>query len=183
MLDVEPMYPIRHGNYLVDVHGEIIGHVDVADEFEVRDERGAHWVLRKLQEHDAEILKLEAMKATFINNLDAMIQDQRRGKAWLSLKFSGQLKAWAQAQLKGKAKTLKTPYGKLSFRKVPAKVVVTDLDRALFWARGYAPEAIVVKESLSLTALKEHMDKVTRNSGLQVEPEHERFAVDTSVGR
>lgn len=135
---------IRDGDYLVDAGtGEILNHVETAGRFAVWDQSSAEWVLEKVQILDAEAAALQARKKTIIRNLDSMLADVERRRKWWALRFSDELQAWTERELAGKkSRTIKTPFGRLFFKKQPRKLEVTDPDRLLEWAKTVARDAV-----------------------------------------
>lgn len=125
--------------------GEIIGMVDVKEEFHVVDDDSAEWVLEKLSEHEAEVRALELRKQALVANLDAMIKDKQRHVDFLHYRFDKELEDYASVALAhSKEKHIKTPWGRLSFRRSPDTRRVREgrLQDALAWAEEYCPDAV-----------------------------------------
>jgi hypothetical protein len=186
---VEPLY-IRDDGYVVDVEtGEIIRHEEQPDAFAVTDEASANWVLGKWQDEDAAIAGLEEARQrqhkAIDENFDRKIQIHVRRKNWLSWRFLGQLKEYAESALSdGKRRTLALTNGCLSFRRKPAstKIDVTDLRKAVAWCEENEPTAIKVSTSILTTPLKGLVDRLPTDAfEVTVTEAVDSFAVDTGI--
>ncbi len=173
---------IQHDLYLVDeATGEIVGHVEETERFHVHDQGSAEWVLSKWFEADSELAALEARKKVLLANIDAMQRDHQRRLDWLNLRFGDELREWARTELEGsKSRTLKTVFAKLSFRKLKAKLLVHDEEKAVAWAKVNQPQAVKTTEKLLVSMLENVYDDFEA-PGLSIEPARDKFSVDTGV--
>lgn len=172
---------VTKDGYLIDDEtGEVVGHADSPEAFRVTDLASAEWVLEKMQTTDADIAALESRKRAIVANIDAQVKAHQSRRQWLDARFLNDLRQFAAVALSGvKAKTVVTPFGKMSFRKVASRVVVTDTDAALAWAEREMPGAVKVSKSILVSAIPRGMDLPAFAFGL-TETE-ERFSVDTGI--
>ncbi len=126
--------------------GECLG--TVKPEFHVTDQASAEWVLEKASALDQDIAGLTARKNALIANMDVMIKEKSNQKAGLLYRFGPELEHFAKENLPKGKKTWTCPFGSVGFRATQAKIEVQDEERAMAWAKQFAPEAIKVKESL-----------------------------------
>jgi hypothetical protein len=107
--------------------------------FTITDRKSAEWALRKIASKQAEIDLVRAQAADMLRSLQSDL-DSFNGR------YAAQLEAWAREALEatgGKSRTVKTLCGNLSFRTVPARLVVGGMEDALQTARLVAPDAVV----------------------------------------
>jgi len=151
---------VEHDGYLIDADtGEVIGLAELTGEdFVIRTREDAERILRRLQHCDFGKASCESRKAVVIANIDAEIASYDRKRAYLIAAFGEPLKMYAEnALMHTKGRTLRTDYGKLSFRTSPGgKISPRDTTAAIEWARGHCPDAVETKEvvKLRLTPLK-----------------------------
>lgn len=174
---------IRHGDWLVDeTTGEI---VDIVTEpqhddtpFIIHDQASAEWVMSKLFDEEAEIAAIRKRREVLLSNLDAMEKVHQRRADWLRYRFGGELEDHAAIELDGKkGRSIKTPFGTLSFRKKAAKLVVEDEAAALDWAKSNRSDAVKVTEKVLVSLLPQ----TGAVPGTRVEPEQDTFSVKTGV--
>jgi hypothetical protein len=172
---------IEKDGYLIDPEtGEVMGHAEEKPAFRVNDLPSCEWVLEKMQACDADIASLEMRRRAICANIDSQVAALRKRRQWLDMRFLSDLRAFAaEALLGSKSKTLTTPFGRLSFRRTPARIVVTDGDAAIAWAEREVPEAVKTVKSVLVSALKGRED-LPRFAFETTDPE-ERFGVDTGV--
>jgi hypothetical protein len=172
-----------HGDYVIQAEtGEILGLArDAATEppFRVNSRSEAEWVLEKLTEAESEIAALDKRKAVLISNIEAMQREHEHRAQWLRVRFGPELEEWARTELAGKkTRTLKTPFGTLSFRKRPEKLVVDEEEKAIAWADKWGiTDAIKRTEKLLISMIPP--DKIP--DGCHIEPEQDRFRIDTGM--
>lgn len=142
------------------------------DAFHVTDHASASWVTDKMQSWRSEIERIKATAAAEVKRREAMIQ-------YFTLRFEQELESFARSQLSGDRKTTVLSNGiKLSFRKIAPKLDVRDEDAFLDWAKAWLPEAVVVKESVSKTAVNGHWkDTGEIPQGCEVQPERVGFYI------
>lgn len=180
-LVAEPIEEIV-GDWVIDLStGEILRHVQACDEFHVEDMASAEWVLERMAEVDGDILGLEARLAAITDQMGAMVRDRKNRREWLDRRFGAELEHFAAGELLGaKTRTLKTPYGSLSFRTSPGSIKVVNEEGALEWAKAHCPEAVKVKESVLVTPLK-GQEEMLPVAFFEVEGPKDRFYVKTGV--
>ena len=96
--------------------------------------------------------------------------------------FGRQIEAWVRSEvekLNGKRKSLALPAGTVGFRTIAAKLVIDDENVVLSWARINLPEAVVVTEKLSKSAINENTATTGEIpcDGVHLEPAAERFFI------
>lgn len=108
--------------------------------FMVTDRKSAEWALRKIASKQAEIDLVRDQAADMLRSLQSDL-DSFNGR------YAAQLEAWAREALEatgGKSRTVKTLCGNLSFRTVPARLVVESEEDALQTAKLVCPQAVAV---------------------------------------
>lgn len=171
---------IRHGDYLVnEATGEITGlAVDQEAPFRVHDQSSAEWVLEKLHEAESQVAAIAARRSVLLANLEAMERPIMHRVEWLRMRFGRELEEWAKRELAGqKVRSVRTPFGALSFRKVKAQLVVDDEKQAAAWAKAQAPEAVKVTEKF----LVSRVPAGAVPPGCHIAPARESFTVKTGV--
>lgn len=124
------------------------------ERFRVDTDEKASWALRKLAH-------IRARKAS--NELIAEAERDRIN-AWLTAVnhpldtdeqfFEGLLADYGRMQRDAEGrKTVSLPYGEIKTRETKAKVIVTDADTVLAWAKTAHPEIVKVTERVGLTEL------------------------------
>lgn len=182
---------VEHNGLYVDRDtGEIVG-VATANEsgggFRVRDRASAEWVLERIFEAESEYDALKRRLDTYARNIFDMQAEHARRAKWLRKRFGDELEAWARAELEGqKQRTVRTPFGRLSFRKRKARVVVTDEDAVLAWAKVNESNAVKVIEKFLVSEVRADRLRVWLTGGpvppgFAIEPEHDTFKIDTGV--
>lgn len=162
--------------------------------FQIEDDASAAWAMRKLLHAEQERQK----------NVEVGEAEHQRIDAWLERVnskfnrdiefFEGLLRVYAVKQRAEGRKTIDTPYGSVKSRQTQAKFQVHDVDQFLSWADKNCPDAITVKVSPSVSALKglvsvEHtdtlgwvamMDTGEIVPGVSVEPADVSYTVEVS---
>lgn len=189
--------------FLIDpVTGEVLGHVDQREEFHVSDLASAEWVLEKMQSLDSEVAGLEMRLQAVSEQIGAMIADRRRRREWLEKRFEAELEAFAARELADrKERSLKTPFGTLSFRKQPVRIAIregvqtTDSCKAgeshilpplVDWAMVYHPESVKKTVAFQISQLPKGLGISDVDGDLPAEffeeiPESQTFYVTTGV--
>lgn len=174
---------IQHGDYLVDIEtGEVLGMVGT-ERFCVHDRDSAEWVLRKLWDAEAEVAAIRARRKVLLDNLEAMEAEHQRRVEWLRWRFGPELEEWATDELEGKkVRSIKTPFGTLSFRRKPPRVVVTDEARAIasLEEAGYT-DAVKVQRSVLVSMLPDGWVSLQRPDGFSVEAGSDGFSIKTGL--
>lgn len=190
---------IDSDGYIYDLEtGEVLGHSgEVADDgFRILSAEGADWVLEKMALQEAELARVESLRAALIANLDSMLVEPRNRLAWLHRRFDGELIAQAQRDLEakgGRSKTAKYPHGKVALRKTPGSAEITDRDLAVEFVAEWAPDhvkrsvgiegvrAAILAEADALEGVTDVSDLTdTRRFFRSAEP-GERWSIDTGL--
>lgn len=135
----------------IDADDQNVG-IKVDDEFHVRDERSANWVLRKI----AECRSYRERVARWAQG-ETLRAD--RQEAFLMHRFCSELEAWTRQQLgkqHGRRQSIALPAGVLGFRREPTKLLVLDERALIGWCRDNLPAAIKVTESLLKNEIQTH---------------------------
>jgi hypothetical protein len=171
-----------HDGYIVDPEtGEVLGHTEASERFAVTDIESAEWVLSKMQEAQADVLAQRCRLDAIQSQMQAMIEDKARRCSYLEARFGHELEAFAARELEGgKSKTLKTPFGSLSFRTVPGSIRVVNVELAVVWAETFEPKAVKVSKSVLVSGLK-GMESGLPSAAFEVVPPNERFRIETGV--
>lgn len=179
-METETQELIEIDGFLVAPDGEIIDHVERGPAFHVMDRGSAEWVLEKLQIADAAKLALETRLLAIHENLGRLILEQERRREWLERRFGDELAAFAQTQLRGRARTWTTPYGSVAFRKTVARVEITDMAAAVAWAKR---EGLLwhVAETVKVAELKEAVLRDPPEAGFAITPGGESVKFNTGV--
>ena len=143
------------------------------------------WLLERIGKRQAMIEQNDAVAKERILQMEDWRQGENakleRAIEWFRYEVKKLLpmdaKSFQQAYGK-KSRTL--PFGTVGYKKHPAKIEITDADRALLWAKAHNLP-VTVKESVSKTVLKEAVENITDNpDGFGVLPGHDEFFVRTN---
>lgn len=112
-------------------------------------------------------------------------QEQRRAtreEQTLLFLFGRQIENWLRAEiikLNGRRKSINLPAGCIGFRSVGDRLVIDDEAVVLKWAKVHLPDAVIVTEKLSKSAINEHAEKVgvIPDEGVHIEPTSEKFYI------
>ena len=116
----------------------------VDEAFHVRDQQRANWVLKK-------IIAEREYRARCAAWFEAETRRSERREQFLMHRFGVELEEWTRQQLAnqyGKRRNVLLPAGVLGFRTTPAKLVIADEPKLLFWCRQHLPTAVKVMESV-----------------------------------
>jgi hypothetical protein len=118
------------------------------------DMSGVEWFAEKVFEHEMEIRAIEARRRALVKNLDDMAAEHRRAIDTLMHVYGSAVQRVVRQEVQGKkVKHVKTPYGRLGFRKAPSTIVLeVPEEDAVKWAEAVAPE--IVKKRVNKTDLK-----------------------------
>jgi len=173
--------------YIVDAEsGEVLG-LAQKEEFHITDEESFNWVMKKFLDTESKLESIEhspevAQAKAILANAESMTKDAQRRLDWLTARFSQELAEYARPQLPKGSKSFKTIYGTVSFRSVPAKLVVYDLPSALEWAKKHCPEAIKVTEDFQFSKVnKALIEDLKRQKGFAVIDGSEKVTIKTGV--
>jgi len=153
ILESENTQSIVEEGYLVDPEtGEVLGLASTpTPEFEVTDVDSAEWVLAKIGEADAEILKLQLMLNGSIERMTKRIKAQQRRSDYLRARFEPGLTEVARKNLPKSGKTWNALNGSVAFRATKDRVDVPkeNTDQAIGWLKKKGlNEAIKTTESI-----------------------------------
>ncbi len=152
------------GEYVLDADtGEILRPY-IAEGFSVKDQASFDWVLKKILDAETD-MNARQMKHNFIlEQMKAEMKQARSRVEWLKGRFGPELEAYAlqlieeeQAQRPGKnvSKTIKSLFGKVSFRTVAGRLKVKDAEKALAWAKQYFEPAVKTEETFLISLVPE----------------------------
>ena len=115
--------------------------------FQVNDRESAEWVVGKMLDLDAREARLKA-------GYEAARREIERERAFFERRFGDDLRNVTLREILsegGRKKSVKLLNGTVGFRSTPEKVEVTDSEVAMEWALKNAEQAVVVKETRSLS--------------------------------
>jgi hypothetical protein len=192
LAELPPGHVLTLDGYIVDSEsGEVVGvfpapgEVEVpagATRFEVADQEGAEWVLKRLAEAESGLAAVEARRAALNANLDAMAAEHRARIKFLEWRFGPELGAWAARAAAPGKKSVTTAWGRVGFRRAGGRIVPRDPEAALAWAREHAPEAVKVAESLLVSKLKGREESLPGEL-FEVTEVEDAFYYQTGVGK
>ena len=142
--------------------------------FTVHDEASANWVIRRIGEARKYAERVEAWAAVELRRAE-------REERFFLERYGPQLEAWARQRLvanRGRSKTIRMPAGTVGFRTTPPRLAIAD-DRALLrWCKSNLPLAVVVREQVLKSAVKDHIKSTGEcPDGAEVVGGGERFFV------
>lgn len=153
---------------------EKLASVEVPEQFAVRDEATANWLVRKVVEADAHIARVK-------EQADREIRRTQHERDFLMLRYGRQLESWARLELanhKGRRKSVNLLSGTVGFRSHGEKLIVDDESKLLKWAEKNCRAAVVVVHKIAKTAINNHFDRNGElPSGMHLEPPKEVFFV------
>ena len=179
-----PTYITLDNRLLLDPEtGEMIEPDDKP--FSVHDDQSADWVLRKLQEIDADLLALDALYQARVNMLVQRAKALTRQRTWLKNRFKMDLQVYATQQIdllnsgKKAAKSIKLTYGTLGYRSSAGSIEVREdnLKDAIAWDESHCPAA--VSKSILKTPLKA-MKELPSHLFESIPPQ-ENFYISTGI--
>ena len=121
--------------------------------FRVHDEATANWLVRKIVEARAYAERVQAWAALELRRAE-------REERFFLERYGPQLEAWARERLaesRGRRKSLRLPAGAVGFRTAPPHLSVTDEALLIRWCKANLPLAVVVKEQIARTTVKQHI--------------------------
>ncbi len=154
----------------VDLESVDAGPLAVTD-----DERLLFRYVRRAAQLEAEMVRVKECAAAMMHDLQA----KRDG---LEFVYGGMAAQIARNMLKGKSRSIKTPFGTAGFRKSAARLVVLDADAIkAAVANGELPEA-VVKKVETVNVVKAELDRLHELTseippGCELKPESDTFYV------
>lgn len=143
---------------------------------------------RTMADIDADIAAIEARRTALNANLDAMAAYARRRRESLEYLYGPAIQKVARENLPKGSKTWRCPWLSVAFRATPARLAVDDHEKAVAWASGMAPEAVVTKTEFKVSLLSKEMKSAIMESedggkaaGLSVVPGGESVTIQTGV--
>jgi phage host-nuclease inhibitor protein Gam len=119
------------------------------ERFAIRDAATAAWAIGTINAAKAELAyRTQAARD--------WIAEAERNVTALESRFLDELRAWGEANLPAKKKTIVFRTGRMEFRTKAARFAVVDEVKALDWSKQHLPAAVVVKETISAEALIAH---------------------------
>lgn len=195
----ESLLTITPEGWIIDPEGVIVGKQDIHPQWRPETLEDAEWVLNWMQQADSEIAAAKMRLQAVTEQLGAMLREREGRRQWLDRRFGPDLEQVAKGMLDGKKiRSVKTAYGTLSFRTVPARVTIREgvdtkligamsdgvisLPALLDWARANCPEAVKMSaefqisklpKDLTIADLPEEMFTMTE--------ETDAFKIDTGI--
>lgn len=144
----------------------------VPEAFHVHDANTANWVVRKINEARE---RAERAKAWAAKEAERAARDE----AFFLGRFGAEMAAWTRGEIDGsRRKSVDLPAGRAGFRTKPAALIVDDESKTLAWAETNCQAAVVVKRSLSKSALNDAFAKSGEvPDGAHVEDASEKFYI------
>lgn len=144
------------------------------ERFEITDDAQAAWAMRKLLSLRKKMAENESIADAERTRIDAWLHHTNSKFEPDTAYFEAILTRYAQQQrASDDRKSIETPYGVVKSRATQDKFKVTDEDKFFKWAEENLPDAIAVKRSPSLTALKKAVTvESTDTLGLVAMSEH-----------
>jgi len=176
--------------YIVNAEGEILGIADLPKPaFEVTDEESAEWVLSKIADAEAEVLKLQAMLSSVAERLQSRMKDQQKRIEWLNARYGADIAEVAKANLPKGKKTWKGVNGQVAFRTTNPRLDIPkeNTEKALGWLKDNGiTQAIKVTESIlkseipdDKTALLMEDAELRQIAGFELIPAGESVKIET----
>lgn len=132
--------------------GEILGHADVLDRFEVNSADAADWVLGMRSAIEADIVATDLRLRAVTEQLKAIRREHERKLAWWEWRFRPSLVAFARSVLAGrKERTARFTWGSVSFRRTQGSRQILDMEAAVAWMKTASPGRVKVVESVTVT--------------------------------
>ena len=145
------------GYIIDDQTGEIIGtERDQQDlPFQPKTQADMEWLMGKLNEHDAEIAKLEAQRDAINKQIDKMEHYHQNAGKFLHFRYGQALIEYARHNLPKGKKTWHCVFGNVAFRSTRGSVEILNPDGAILWAEKECPQAVKVTKSILKSELKD----------------------------
>ena len=123
------------------------------DEFHVRCERSANWVVRR-------IVEARAYRRRVQEWAERETRRAARRERFLLLRFGGELEDWTRQQIaasKGRLRSVHLPAGIVGFRAERPRLLVADESALTGWCRVHLPSAVQTVERVLKRPLNEHV--------------------------
>lgn len=150
------------------------------EDFHITDDASANWYLRKIAALEDEKARVKAQCEAIVKRLDGDAEGLRR-------LYESELQTYVRQKLadsKSRRKSVHFLQGTAQFRTVPARVVITDPQAALDYARQHLPDAVKVSESLHTDTYRAAVEaRGELLPGCDQEPERETFTLSFGKAR
>jgi hypothetical protein len=126
---------------------------EVDEQFTVRDEKSAAWVVRKIVEE-------RTYRERVAGWCEAETRRSERREQFLFHRFGGDLSDWTRRQLEsqyGSRRSIHLPSGVIGFRTEPTRIVVADEQKLIAWCSRHLPSAVKVVESILKSEISAHI--------------------------
>lgn len=160
---------------------------DDRERFKIEDDSQATWAMRKAAAARARLTEIQAIADAEIERIQQWAEHESRVPIRDLDYFEGILIEYGRQQRAEGRKTVSTPYGSIKSRSGQARFVFSDKAQFIEWARANRPEWLVVKEDVSLSALRDASITASADPesgevipGLDVEPPTVNFTVEVS---
>ena len=153
------------------------------ERFEITNDEQAAWAMRKLLAFRKKMAENEAIADAERTRIDAWLHRVNEKFAPDVAYFEAILTRYAQQQRTAEdRKSIETPYGSVKSRATQDKFKVIDEDEFFKWAEENLPDAIAVKRTPSLTALKKAVTvESTETLGMVAMSEHGEIVPGVAV--
>lgn len=148
---------------------------DKADEeFHVRCERSANWVVRRIVEGRSYRRRVQEWA-------ERETRRAQRRERFLLLRFGGELEDWARQQIAAsheKRRSVNLPAGVVGFRAERPRLMVADEATLLRWCRTHMPAAVRTVERVLIRPISDHVAETGElPDGTEINAPTERFYV------
>ncbi len=141
-----------------DIHDFDINEIPDDDEyrerFKIENDSQASWAMRKLLSLRNKVEENEAIADSERTRIDTWLYNANHRFDKDTQYFEFVLTEYAQSQRIAGRKSIETAYGSVKSRATQEKFLVTDEESFFAWAEQNLPDAIIVKRSPSLAAIK-----------------------------
>jgi len=141
----------------VDIHEFDVEEQPDRERFEVTDDNQAAWAMRHLLSVRQRIAENQAIADAERSRIDEWLDRANKKFEPDAVYFEAILLRYAQQQrASDDRKSIETPYGVIKSRATQDKFKVVDEESFLEWATDNLPDAVNVKITPSISALKDH---------------------------
>lgn len=132
-------------------------------------------IFERMASADAEMLACAARLRMVQENIGKQQKKAAQKREWLEGYYGEAITNYAREALVaagGKSKTLTLDHGKVSFRATKGTNTITDMEKAVEWAKRNLPEVVRVKEDVLVSALLDgiHEKNASVDAQFMVEP-------------
>ena len=145
--------------------GEIIGCATLEHNWVPKTKKDMEFILENMSTLDAQKTANDLRIKAIQESLEAQnrkLEAQRKFWEW---KFGNDLINYAKEQLaNSKSRTYQFDYGKVSFRTSKGTNKITDMDKAVAWAKKHFPDIVIVEERVNVTDILEKTEHVIEDN-------------------